>query len=188
MNAQKLGRLALTTATAGFLVGLALLNGGSSNAIGGLCNGEPASHTWLDASGQYGPALLDGPDHDIIGSDGDDVIDAAGGGDWSAARPVTTPSPVATGTTPSGAIPVTTISTAAPVWTPRSVTAARTPWPAVSTTTSSTGIPAMTSSSPATTTPRTTSTPVTTSTSASSDPATTSVVSASTEPNHSTFR
>ena len=77
------GRLALTTATAGFLVGLALLNGGSSNAIGGLCNGAPASHTWLDASGQYGPALIDGTDgdDDIIGSDGDDIIDAGAGED-----------------------------------------------------------------------------------------------------------
>ena len=36
MNAQKLGRLALITATSGFMVGVALLNGGSSNAIGGL--------------------------------------------------------------------------------------------------------------------------------------------------------
>src|SRR5437868_4487464 len=54
MNAQKLGRLALITATTGFMVGVALLNSGSSNAIGGLCNGRPASHTWLDASGQYG--------------------------------------------------------------------------------------------------------------------------------------
>jgi hypothetical protein len=34
------------------------VSSGSSQAIGGLCNGRPASHTWLDASGQYGPALL----------------------------------------------------------------------------------------------------------------------------------
>jgi Ca2+-binding RTX toxin-like protein len=83
MNAQKVGRVALVTASTAFLVGLALLNGGSSNAIGGLCNGRPASHTWLDASGQYGPALLDGTnkDDDIIGSDGDDIIDAGGGDD-----------------------------------------------------------------------------------------------------------
>ena len=33
-------------------------------------HGAPASHTWLDASGQYGPALIDG-------TDGDDVIIAA---------------------------------------------------------------------------------------------------------------
>ncbi len=54
----------------------ALFNGGSAQSIGGLCNGEPASHTWLDASGQYGPALFDGTDGDdtIIGSDGDDVV------------------------------------------------------------------------------------------------------------------
>jgi Ca2+-binding RTX toxin-like protein len=84
MNLQKTGRLALVTATSGFMVGLALLTGGSSNAIGGLCNGSPASHTWLDASGQYGPALIDGTDHDdvIIGSDGDDTIDAHDGDDY----------------------------------------------------------------------------------------------------------
>jgi Ca2+-binding RTX toxin-like protein len=79
----KLGRLALLTATTGFMVGAALLNTGTSNAIGGLCNGRPASHTWLDASGQYGPALIDGTDEDddIIGSDGDDTIDAGRGDD-----------------------------------------------------------------------------------------------------------
>ena len=53
-------------------------------SIGGLCNGQPASHTWLDASGQPGPAILDGTGHDdtIIGSDGDDVIDGRGGDDF----------------------------------------------------------------------------------------------------------
>src|SRR2546427_7680226 len=50
---QKTGRLALVTASTGFVVGLAFLNGGQAHSIGGLCNGEPASHTWLDASGQY---------------------------------------------------------------------------------------------------------------------------------------
>src|SRR5262245_1736628 len=50
MNAHKLGRLALVTTSAGFMVGVALLNTGTSSAIGGLCNGRPASHTWLDAS------------------------------------------------------------------------------------------------------------------------------------------
>ena len=80
---NKAARLATVTATAGFMVGLAFLNGGQAHSIGGLCNGQPASHTWLDASGQYGPALLDGTDHDdtIIGSDGDDTIDARGGDD-----------------------------------------------------------------------------------------------------------
>jgi len=83
MNAHKMGRLALITASTGFMVGVALLNTGLSNAIGGLCNGRPASHTWLDASGQYGPALLDGTNKDdvIIGSDGDDIIDAGPGDD-----------------------------------------------------------------------------------------------------------
>jgi Ca2+-binding RTX toxin-like protein len=89
MNAQKTGRLALITATTGFVVGVALLNGGSSDAIGGLCNGFPASHTWLDASGQYGPALLDGTDGDdvILGSDGDDTIDAGDGLDYVCGGP-----------------------------------------------------------------------------------------------------
>src|SRR5437764_12704287 len=75
---NKAARLAMVTATGGFMVGMAFLNGGTAHSIGGLCNGRPASHTWLDASGQYGPALLDGTNHDddIIGSDGDDTIDA----------------------------------------------------------------------------------------------------------------
>src|SRR5437870_11614331 len=82
---QKTGRLALVTASTGFVVGLAFLNGGQAHSIGGLCNGEPASHTWLDASGQYGPALLDGTDHDdtIVGSDGDDTIHGRGGNHFS---------------------------------------------------------------------------------------------------------
>ena len=88
---NKAGRLAMVTTTAGFMVGLAFLNGGSAHAIGGLCNGRPASHTWLDASGQYGPALLDGTNGDdtIVGSDGDDTIDGRGGDDvvlWCGGR------------------------------------------------------------------------------------------------------
>ena len=77
----KLSRVALASTTTGFVLGLAFLNGGPALAIGGLCNGTPASHTWLDASGQYGPTLLDGTDGDdvIIGSDGDDIIDAGDG-------------------------------------------------------------------------------------------------------------
>jgi len=80
---QKTGRVALVTSSTAFVVGLAFLNGGSSHAIGGLCNGRPASHTWLDASGQYGPALIDGTDADdtIVGSDGDDTISAGPGDD-----------------------------------------------------------------------------------------------------------
>src|SRR3989440_7870149 len=79
----KAGRLAMVTATGAFMMGLALLNGGGAHAIGGLCNGQPASHTWLDASGQPGPALLDGTGKDdtIVGSDGDDTIDGRGGND-----------------------------------------------------------------------------------------------------------
>ena len=55
---HKVRRWTMVTASSAFAVGLALLNGGGAQSIGGLCNGRPASHTWLDASGQYGPALL----------------------------------------------------------------------------------------------------------------------------------
>jgi Ca2+-binding RTX toxin-like protein len=77
------GRLVLVLTTSGFLAGVAFLDTGSAHAIGGLCNGQPASHTWLDASGQPGPAVLDGTKGDdvIIGSDGDDTIDGRGGND-----------------------------------------------------------------------------------------------------------
>jgi Ca2+-binding RTX toxin-like protein len=83
MNRDTKRRFALAATSAGFLVGFALFNGGSAQSIGGLCNGQPATHTWLDASGQYGPVLLDGTDGDdiIIGSDGDDHIDAGDGDD-----------------------------------------------------------------------------------------------------------
>ena len=56
-STSKTGRLAMVTASGAFLMGFALLNSGGAHAIGGLCNGRPASHTWLDASGQYGPAV-----------------------------------------------------------------------------------------------------------------------------------
>jgi Ca2+-binding RTX toxin-like protein len=77
------GRVAVVAATGTFVVGAALLNTGGAHAIGGLCNGRPASHTWLDASGQPGPAVLEGTKGDdvIIGSDGDDTIDGRGGSD-----------------------------------------------------------------------------------------------------------
>ena len=80
---EKAGRLATVAATGTFVLGTALLNTGGAHAIGGLCNGWPASHTWLDASGQYGPAVLEGTKGDdvIIGSDGDDTIDGRGGND-----------------------------------------------------------------------------------------------------------
>src|SRR4051794_39256371 len=76
-------RLMVAAATTGFLAGLALINGGTAHSIGGLCNGRPASHTWLDASFQYGPALLDGTngDDNIVGSDGDDVVNGGKGND-----------------------------------------------------------------------------------------------------------
>src|SRR5256714_9706150 len=80
---KRAGRAAMATTTLGFRVGLAFLNAGSAQSIGGLCTGRPASHTWLDASGQPGPAILDGTGHDdtIVGSDGDDTIDGRGGDD-----------------------------------------------------------------------------------------------------------
>ena len=79
---QKTSRVALVTATTGFALGLAFLNGGTSHAIGGLCNGRPASHTWLDASGQYGPALIDGTNHDdVMISADDEEVDKVNGGD-----------------------------------------------------------------------------------------------------------
>ena len=77
------GRLAMVTATGGFMMGIALLNSGGAHAIGGLCNGRPASHTWLDASGQYGPAVLDGTKgDDVLIHDGAGHIKADGGADF----------------------------------------------------------------------------------------------------------
>ena len=60
-----------------------LVMGDAARSIGGLCNGEPASSTRLDASGQDGPANLRGTHHDdvIIGSNGRDRIDGRGGDD-----------------------------------------------------------------------------------------------------------
>jgi Ca2+-binding RTX toxin-like protein len=83
LRPQSLKRLAVLMTAVLWLAGLALLSPGSARAIGGLCNGRPASATWLDASFQPGPAYLQGTDHDdvIIGSDGDDRIDGFGGHD-----------------------------------------------------------------------------------------------------------
>src|SRR5207302_10050377 len=56
---------------------------GSAQSIGALCDGRPASHPWLDASGQAGPTFIEGTRGDdvIIGSDGDDNIFGNGGND-----------------------------------------------------------------------------------------------------------
>jgi len=85
----RLRRLAVLTTTAAWLGGVMLLSTGPAHAIGGLCNGRPASHTWLDASYQPGPALLEGTDHDdvIVGSDGDDRIDGYAGDDMICGGP-----------------------------------------------------------------------------------------------------
>jgi Ca2+-binding RTX toxin-like protein len=72
------------------MAGAALLGGlggatqsGSARAIGALCQGRPASHPWLDASGQAGPTILEGTRGDdvIIGGDGNDTIYGNGGND-----------------------------------------------------------------------------------------------------------
>src|SRR5690349_815886 len=79
----RLKRWSGVAATATLLVGAGGLAAGPARAIGGLCNGRPASRTWLDASGQAGPALIDGTRGNdvIVGSDGDDTIDGRGGND-----------------------------------------------------------------------------------------------------------
>ena len=56
----QLRRLAVLMTAVLWLAGLALLSPGSARAIGGLCNGRPASHTWLDASFQPGPGISPG--------------------------------------------------------------------------------------------------------------------------------
>lgn len=70
------------TALIGLTLG-SLFNSAAARSVGALCNGRPASRTWLDASGQPGPAVLDGTrGNDVmIGSDGDDTIDGRGGND-----------------------------------------------------------------------------------------------------------
>src|ERR1051325_10558644 len=76
-------------ATVLFATGLGLLSNSPAQSIGGLCNGQPASRTWLDASGQPGPTFFDGTNGDdvIVGSDGDDYIDAGPGDDFICGGP-----------------------------------------------------------------------------------------------------
>jgi Ca2+-binding RTX toxin-like protein len=77
--------LALGTVTALFTGGLAVSAelATPAGAIGGLCEGRPASHPWLDASGQAGPTFIEGTKGDdvIVGGDGDDNIFGGGGND-----------------------------------------------------------------------------------------------------------
>src|SRR5581483_4076784 len=77
------GRLARSLAVAVLLVGAAIAGGRPAHSVEGLCNGQEATHPWLNASGQKGPALIDGTAKDdvIIGSDGDDTINGKGGND-----------------------------------------------------------------------------------------------------------
>ena len=65
----------VAVAIAVYGVGIGLSGAGSAQSIGGLCNGAPATHTWLDASGQPGPTFFDGTNGDdvIVGSDGDEL-------------------------------------------------------------------------------------------------------------------
>ena len=76
-------RLPLGLAVATLLTVSGLVAGPSAHSVDGLCNGQKASHAWLNASGQNGPALIDGTGKDdvIIGSDGDDTINGKGGND-----------------------------------------------------------------------------------------------------------
>ena len=55
--------------------GVAVLNPSAAQSIGGLCEGRPASHPWLDASGQTGPSLIEGTKGDdvIVGGEGYDL-------------------------------------------------------------------------------------------------------------------
>ena len=77
------GRLARGLAVAVLLVGAAVAGGRPAHSVEVLCNGQEAMHPWLNASGQKGPALIDGTDKDdvIIGSNGDDTINGKGGDD-----------------------------------------------------------------------------------------------------------
>src|SRR2546423_14838152 len=76
-------RLARSLAVAALLAGAAVSGGPAARSVEGLCNGQEASHAWLNASGQHGPALIDGTGKNdvIIGSDGDDTINGKGGDD-----------------------------------------------------------------------------------------------------------
>jgi len=87
---KRLGRSRRAVATLGLATALFAVGLGAvaqfnrpATAIGGLCEGRPASHPWLDASGQQGPTLLEGTKGDdvIVGGDGDDRIFGGGGND-----------------------------------------------------------------------------------------------------------
>jgi hypothetical protein len=65
-------------------IGPGLAPGGPARGVGALCNGQPASSPALDASGEPGPAILQGTHGAdvIIGSaGGHDVINGNGGND-----------------------------------------------------------------------------------------------------------
>src|SRR5258707_12368061 len=79
----RMGRLAMVTANGGFMI--CFVNDTTTTELSTLSlrNALPVCHTWLDASGQYGPAVIDGTRGDgvTIGSDGDETIDGRGGND-----------------------------------------------------------------------------------------------------------
>src|SRR5258707_8117949 len=80
----RMGRLAMVTANGGFMI--CFVNDTTTTELSTLSlrNALPVCHTWLDASGQYGPAVIDGTKGDdvIIGSDGDPTIHSRGGHDF----------------------------------------------------------------------------------------------------------
>jgi Ca2+-binding RTX toxin-like protein len=74
-------RFAVTTLFIGGLAGITQM--APAQSIGALCQGRPASHPWLDASGQTGPTFIEGTKANevIIGGDGNDNIFGNGGND-----------------------------------------------------------------------------------------------------------
>jgi len=86
---RMIGRPVLAVAVGASSLALGLINGGVAVSAGGLCHGRRATHSWLDASGQPGPAIIDGTRGNdvIIGTNGDDTINGRGGNDVICAGP-----------------------------------------------------------------------------------------------------
>jgi hypothetical protein len=77
------GRMMLLFGLGAIAVAGVVLRAGPAHGFGGLCDGRPASRPAFDASGEPGPALIDGTDEDdvIVGSEAGDTIDAGAGND-----------------------------------------------------------------------------------------------------------
>src|SRR5438445_1699310 len=75
-------RVAFVAAMLSLVSGIAF-GSPAAHSGSGVCNGFVASDPSLDASGQPGPAFIDGTRHDdvIVGSLGDDIIDGGPGDD-----------------------------------------------------------------------------------------------------------